>query len=140
MREKRLTSRQVLARMRRGDMPQMVGAGGSTAVFDDGAKAGGQTMHRLEKEGHIDRPVGTSISCRWTLAAAAQQVEQVRERLSPERTRARAHVQLEAEQAGLDDTVAACVDAAMSAYDDLGHDAEAWEDLVAAVIQGHAAP
>jgi len=38
------------------------------------------------------------------------------------------------------DMVEAAVDAAMSAYDDLGHDAEAWEDMVASVIQGHAMP
>jgi len=69
------------------------------------------------------------------------QVEAVRQRLDVERTKARDGVRLEAEAAGLDeDTVDACVDAAMSAYDDLGSNEEAWEDLVASVIQGHAAP
>jgi hypothetical protein len=194
MKEERLTRAQVLARMKRGDLPQMVGAGGFVAVFDDGAKAGHQTMRGLEKSGFIERPVGTSISARWTLAppprfvvqsvryfgigrkpstphavvdtttnetvdeykskraaamdardrneaARVQQVNDVRLRLDARRSEARDGVRLEAESAGLDeDTVAACVDAAMSAYEDVHHDEEAWEDLVASVIQGHAAP
>lgn len=77
------------------------------------------------------------------------QVERVRDRLTSERIKAKQHVQLEAEQAGLDeDAVAACVDAAMSAFDDFSDGrswlttdaAEQWDDLVASVIQGHAAP
>lgn len=74
--------------------------------------------------------------------AQREQVHAVRERLQdPKRVAARDGVRHEAEQAGLrEDMVAACVDAAMSAYDDLGHDEEQWEDMVAAVIQGHAMP
>lgn len=72
-----------------------------------------------------------------------KQVEAVRDRLDFERRRARDYVRSEAEDAGLDeDTVAACVDAAMSAWGDpvSAPNDEAWEDLVASVIQGHAAP
>jgi hypothetical protein len=74
--------------------------------------------------------------------ATAAQVQAVRQRLQdPRRTAARDGVRHEAEQAGLsEDMVEAAVDAAMSAYDDLGNDAEAWEDMVASVIQGHAMP
>lgn len=58
------------------------------------------------------------------------------------RDEARAYVREEAEQAGVfnDDTIAAVVDAAMSAFDDLGHDDEQFCDMVDAVIQGHANP
>lgn len=194
MKVERLNRAQVLARMKRGDLPQMVGAGGFVAVFDDGEKAGHQTMRGLEKSGYIERPIGSSVSARWTLAppprfvvkstryfgigrklqrphavvdtttnaevdeykskraaemdardrneaARTKQVDDVRERLDARRSKAREGVRLEAEAAGLDeDTVAAAVDSAMSAFDDLGENEEAWEDLVASVIQGHAAP
>lgn len=70
----------------------------------------------------------------------AAQVEAVKQRLDPRRA-AREGVRLEALDAGLDeDTADACCDAAMSAWEDLRDDEEAWEDLVASVIQGHAAP
>lgn len=77
--------------------------------------------------------------------AQRQQVRAVKDRLldamDPARTAAREGVRLEAEDAGLDeDTVAAVVDSAMSAWEDLRDNEEAWEDLVASVIQGHAAP
>jgi hypothetical protein len=57
------------------------------------------------------------------------------------REEAREFVRDEALDAGLDeDTADACVDAAMSAYEDLKNDQEAFEDMVASVIQGHAMP
>lgn len=191
----KLTARQVLARMKQGDLPSMVGAGGFTAVFDNGDRVGHQTMRGLENRRLVERPIGSSVTARWTLAppprfivkttrycgigrrpqhphavvdtltnetvdeyrsqraatmdardrndaATAAQVQAVRERLEdPRRKAARDGVRLEAEQAGLDENmVEACVDAAMSAYDDLAQDEEAWEDLVASVIQGHAMP
>lgn len=71
-----------------------------------------------------------------------EQVQAVRDRLlDPRRVAARDGVRLEAEDAGLDeDTVAAVVDSAMSAWEDYKDDEEGWEDLVASVIQGHAMP
>jgi len=77
------------------------------------------------------------------------QVQRVRERLTTERTRARAHAQHAAEQAGLDeDTAAACVDEAMAAFDDMSGGqawlpldvAEKWDAQLALAIQRHAAP
>lgn len=70
---KRLTARQVLARMRRGDLPCHTGAGGFVAVFADGMKAGHQTMRKLEQDGLVDRPVGSSISSTWTLPVMERQ-------------------------------------------------------------------
>lgn len=77
--------------------------------------------------------------------AQHQQVREVKQRMmdavDPQRTAARNYVRQEAEQAGLDeDMVEACVDSAMSAYDDIGHDTKQWEDMVASVVQGHAMP
>lgn len=55
------------------------------------------------------------------------------------RDEAREYVIDEAEAVGVVD-VDAVVDAAMSAFDDLGHDEEQFCDMVASVIQGYAMP
>lgn len=71
MRNKRtLSGREVLARMRRGDLPGS--SGGSYAMFDDGTWASGTVMHRLVKSGLVWRPVGGSMSSPFTLAEDAQ--------------------------------------------------------------------
>ncbi len=55
------------------------------------------------------------------------------------RDEARAYAQREAEEAGLDEETAdAAVNAAMSTFEDLEYDDEAFCDMVASVIQGHA--
>lgn len=65
--DKRATASDVLARMRLGNLPVSVGAGGHTAVFSDGLKAGHQTMRKLVQAGKIVPPQGGSIDCPWTL-------------------------------------------------------------------------
>ncbi len=66
--EKPLTSAQVLKRMRRGDCPTLRGGYSDASGFDDGAIVRSQTMLKLFLKRLIDRPEGTSIHSRWTLA------------------------------------------------------------------------
>jgi hypothetical protein len=67
MRDKSLTGREVLARMRRGDLPTLKGGYTEKSVFDDGRWVSHQVMRRLRQREVIDYPVGTSIRCTWTM-------------------------------------------------------------------------
>lgn len=67
MRTPGLTGAQVLARMRRGDLPTIKGGYTEKSVFNDGAWASGQVMRRLRKEGLADPPAHTSVHSPWTL-------------------------------------------------------------------------
>lgn len=66
-----LSGKEVLARMRRGDLPGS--SGGSKAVFDDGSWVSGPVMHKLVKAGLVDRPQGGSMSSPFTLAEKASE-------------------------------------------------------------------
>lgn len=72
MRARFLTRAQALARMRRGDLPTQGGGYSSALYFDDGARTSGPVGHRLHADGLIERPAHTSVSSRYTLAAAAK--------------------------------------------------------------------
>jgi hypothetical protein len=61
-----LTAGEVLARMKRGDLP-VKGGYCNTAHFSDGARASQPTMTRLLKKGLVNYPVGTSVNATWTL-------------------------------------------------------------------------
>jgi hypothetical protein len=63
-----LTKAQVLARMRRGDLPTQGGGYTSALFFDDGARTTGTLGHQLVRTGVIDRPAKTSVHSRYTLA------------------------------------------------------------------------
>ena len=63
------TAREVLARMRKSELPVMTGASGAFGVFlSDSKRICPQTMLILERSGLINRPVGSSIDAPWTLA------------------------------------------------------------------------
>jgi len=62
-----LTGREVLARMRRGDLPTIKGGYSEKSVFEDGAVASNDVMRRLRKLGLADPPQHTSVHCPWTL-------------------------------------------------------------------------
>ena len=67
MREKSLTGAQVLARMKRGDLPYIRGGYTEKSGFDDGRWASGQVMRRLRKSGKVDPPAHSSVHSPWTL-------------------------------------------------------------------------
>lgn len=67
-----LNGRQVLARMRRGDLPTLKGGYTARSVFADGAVASHKVMHRLQKLGKINLPAKSSIYSPWTLARESE--------------------------------------------------------------------
>ena len=67
-RRPRLTARQVLARMTRGDFPTNGGGYFTIGYFADGARSGEGVMRRLIKQGRVNAPVGTHCDATWTLA------------------------------------------------------------------------
>lgn len=67
-----LPATDVLARMRRGDLPTPRGAGGFTACFADGALVKPQVMRKLEQAGKIERPQGGSMARPYTLTEAGK--------------------------------------------------------------------
>ena len=68
-----LTRREVLARMRRGDLPTRGGGYTSALFFDDGARTTGQVGYRLVKDGLIEPPTGTSVYSVYTLTEQGKQ-------------------------------------------------------------------
>ncbi|MGZ5078637.1 MAG: hypothetical protein ACXWHZ_03720 [Usitatibacter sp.] len=64
-----VSRREVLARMKRGDLPMRLDY--NAVQFDDGAKVRFATVRGLEKDGLIVRPTGTVVGDRFTLAAPA---------------------------------------------------------------------
>lgn len=62
-----MTRREVLSRMRRGDLPVRVGFGGYRAVFADGAKVTHDVMRRLVKDGLVEYPKATHIDAPYRL-------------------------------------------------------------------------
>jgi len=62
-----LNGRQVLARMRRGDLPTLKGGYSSKVVFADGAVASNQVMTRLLRLGSVNYPRHTSVNSPFTL-------------------------------------------------------------------------
>lgn len=71
MRIKTLTTVQIMARMRRGDLPTLKGGYSNKSMFEDGAVASHQTMTKLWRAGKIVPPIKTSVSSPWTLAEAS---------------------------------------------------------------------
>ena len=67
-----LTGSQVLARMRRGDLPTLKGGYSYKAVFEDGTVVSHLVMRRLVRTGLVKYPVGTSISSPFTLISVAR--------------------------------------------------------------------
>lgn len=63
---KRLSSSQVLARMKKGDLPTVSGAG-QTITFEDGARVSPKVMHDLVLRGLVDKPKHGSIYSPYTL-------------------------------------------------------------------------
>jgi len=63
-----LTPRQVLARMRAGDLPT-VGCWDVAARWEDGTIASSRVMQELVKRGLVQRPKHTSIYAKWTLSS-----------------------------------------------------------------------
>ena len=59
MRQKNLSSRQVISRMRRGDLP--INRWGTCGMlFDDGARTSGRVLRTLMKSNAVVRPTGGS--------------------------------------------------------------------------------
>lgn len=67
MRRRFLTMTQVVARMKRGELPVSMGGYSDACVFDDGGRVKHQTMNQLIKRGVVDRPVGTCVMNPFTL-------------------------------------------------------------------------
>ena len=71
MARKWMTGKQVLARMRRGDMPAL-GCWDVAARFDDGAIVSTRVLRQLLKWGGVIRPPTLGIHSRYRLAARLQ--------------------------------------------------------------------
>jgi hypothetical protein len=65
--DSKLTAPQVMARMKRGDLPHLRGGYTYDSAFDDGTLVSHATMRRLLKSGKIQIPYGSSISAKWSL-------------------------------------------------------------------------
>lgn len=62
------TAKEVLVRMRQGELPVMTGANGAFGVFlSDSKRICPQTLRILEAAELVNRPVGSSIDSPWTL-------------------------------------------------------------------------
>lgn len=62
-----LNRKQVIARMRIGDLPVSSDTG-RLVHFDDDCVAKGKTMRQLQKDGFVYPPQGGSVYSPWTLA------------------------------------------------------------------------
>jgi hypothetical protein len=67
MKTRKLNSREVLARMKKGDLPHLRGGYTYDSAFEDGALVSHATMYSLMNQGLVERPEGTSITAKWTL-------------------------------------------------------------------------
>lgn len=63
---KTLTGREVISRMKKGDLPTYGGGYTEGGFFDDGVRAARGVMRRLRKAGKVEF-IGTSVSDRWKL-------------------------------------------------------------------------
>lgn len=63
----KLNGRQVLARMRKGDLPTIKCGHTSKSVFSDGAEASHAVMTKLLRDNKIDPPKHASLHSPWTL-------------------------------------------------------------------------
>jgi hypothetical protein len=67
MKIKSLTSAQVIARMRKGDILNTYGWGQNRGIFEDGTMVSHVVIRNLIKGGKINRPVHCSIHSPFTL-------------------------------------------------------------------------
>jgi hypothetical protein len=67
MRRPPITAAQVLARMKRGDLPTIAGGYTNKSIFEDGTRVSHKTMTSLHRAGKIEYPAKSSVYSPWTL-------------------------------------------------------------------------